>query len=512
MSCLFRPRCPIALLVALVLGSARGERLYAQEAWDAIYAGGSKVGHMHLWIKPVKDGAGRELINVRLEFSLEMRRGRNTTAMEQLYGTIETPEGEILRLETRTKSGGDLIISKGDVTDGEMDLSLTVGSQQTRQRIPWGKDVRGPYGAEMTLTRTPMKPGETREVKTYIPDLNKICVTKLVAKQIEPVALSRQGAASKLLRVEQSVLDLAGKPTALPNSTLWVDDGGQILKSHTPLLGGMYTYRTTRAGALAPNTGPFDLLSESIVRPNARITNSEATRSLTYQITIPDAKVAEILPSDRRQTVTKGATDDTARVRVSTAGIAAGAAATEPPGDEHLRPNPLVNSEDAQVIAHMQKAVGKLTDPWAKAVAIEDWVAKNLRNKNFSTAFAPASEVARTLQGDCSEHSVLVAAMCRAAGVPARCVIGLVYAENIGGDATKYGFGPHMWNEVFVNGRWVALDAAYHQSDVDATHIKVSESSLNGVSPLEAFLPLMLLLHSAEGGGRGIQIDPVPAR
>ena len=115
-------------------------------------------------------------------------------------------------------------------------------------------------------------------------------------------------------------------------------------------------------------------------------------------------------------------------------------------------------------------------------------MAANLKDKNFKVAFAPASEVARNLAGDCTEHGVLTAAMCRAAGVPARVVVGLVYADSLGG------FGFHLWNEVYVNRRWVAIDATYHQTEVDAVHIKLAESSLDGVAPFEAFLPVVRVL------------------
>ena len=47
-----------------------------------------------------------------------------------------------------------------------------------------------------------------------------------------------------------------------------------------------------------------------------------------------------------------------------------------------------------------------------------------------------------------------------------------------------------MWNEVYVNRRWVAVDSAYDQSQVDAAHIKLSDSSLDGVAPFESFLPV----------------------
>jgi transglutaminase-like putative cysteine protease len=152
------------------------------------------------------------------------------------------------------------------------------------------------------------------------------------------------------------------------------------------------------------------------------------------------------------------------------------------------RPNALIDSEDSVVRRLAAEAVGNVTDPWQKAVQIEHWVAQNLKEKNFSTAFAPASEVARDLTGDCTEHGVLTAAMCRAAGIPARVAVGLIYAENLGG------FGFHLWNEVYVNRRWVALDAAFDQSAVDAVHIKLSDSSLEGVAPFEAFLPVVRVL------------------
>ena len=44
--------------------------------------------------------------------------------------------------------------------------------------------------------------------------------------------------------------DVGGKPLPGMSSTLWVDDKGQILKSHTDMLGGMDTFRTTEAGTL----------------------------------------------------------------------------------------------------------------------------------------------------------------------------------------------------------------------------------------------------------------------
>jgi hypothetical protein len=89
--------------------------------------------------------------------------------------------------------------------------------------------------------------------------------------------------------------------------------------------------------------------------------------------------------------------------------------------------------------------------------------------------------------------------MCRASGVPSRIVVGLVYADNLGG------FGFHLWNEVYVNRRWVAIDSSFEQDDVDAVHIKLADSSLDGVAPFETFLPIVRVLGKTA-------IDPIEIR
>ena len=176
----------------------------------------------------------------------------------------------------------------------------------------------------------------------------------------------------------------------------------------------MTQYRTIESAAKAAD-GDVDLIAEQIVKIPQKIPNASRTRTIRYRVTLKDDDPATLFPADRRQSIRPGG-----RFRG--------------PGGAHRRaqrrharprgpgadtpPNPQVNSDDPRVVAHMKKAVAGAADPWAKAVAIQHWVARNIRAKNFSTGFAPASQVAERLAGDCTEHSVLTAAMCRAAGVP----------------------------------------------------------------------------------------------
>src|SRR3954452_11486656 len=73
----------------------------AQESWDAVYLSGAKIGHIHTFVEPLKD-RGRDLLRVRVDMVLTFKRLDNEITMELRYGTIETPQGAVLRLDTRT--------------------------------------------------------------------------------------------------------------------------------------------------------------------------------------------------------------------------------------------------------------------------------------------------------------------------------------------------------------------------------------------------------------------------
>lgn len=451
-----------------------------QHSWDAVYMAGTKVGYVHTQVERLKDPTqDRELLRVQVDTVLSFKRRNDKITQRVRYGTIETPGGSVLRLDIRVQSGQDEMRTYGDVVDDKMPLTLVGGGQKKRLDITWGPEIRGPYAAELSLARKPIQVGEEREEKMFIPLLNKIGTLKLKAAAKETIELGGR-VKRELLRVEAPVFGPDDKQLVESSATLWVDDNGQILKQSSDVYGGTVFYRTTEAAAKAPN-GEMDLIAEQIVKVPQKVPNPERTRAIVYQVSATGDSPANLFPDDRRQQIKPGRQAGTSILEVRTAGPNDGQPGPETVAAEFLQPNPQINSADPLVVGHMKRAVGNATDPWAKATAIQHWVARNIRAKNFTQGFANAAEVAESLTGDCTEHSVLTAAMCRAAGVPARVAIGLVYADQLGG------FGFHMWNEVYVNRRWVAIDSAFDQSDVDAVHLKLSDSSLDGVSPFESF-------------------------
>lgn len=114
---------------------------------------------------------------------------------------------------------------------------------------------------------------------------------------------------------------------------------------------------------------------------------------------------------------------------------------------------------------------------------IEQFVFDYIDDKNYRATFDLASKVARTRSGDCTEHAVLLAALARVHGLPARLVMGVVLVIE-GDDISGYG---HAWTEVHHEGSWQLLDGTAPESVDDAG---------------EAFyLPLMSLRDEGPGYG-----------
>jgi transglutaminase-like putative cysteine protease len=73
--------------------------------------------------------------------------------------------------------------------------------------------------------------------------------------------------------------------------------------------------------------------------------------------------------------------------------------------------------------------------------------------------------------GDCNEHAVLLAALARAAGIPAEVEAGLVWLRGR--------FYYHAWNALYLRDRggWITADAVLGQFPADVTHLRFVRGS-----------------------------------
>jgi transglutaminase-like putative cysteine protease len=129
-----------------------------------------------------------------------------------------------------------------------------------------------------------------------------------------------------------------------------------------------------------------------------------------------------------------------------------------------LRPTLAFDSAAASIGSLARRLTAGVTGDRAKANRLVGWVYENLR-KELATDLTSASHVLARGHGDCTEHTLLVVALARAAGLPARDVSGLMYLPD------SRGFYWHAWAQVAIDGRWVAVDAAWGQPVADPGHL-----------------------------------------
>ena len=98
---------------------------------------------------------------------------------------------------------------------------------------------------------------------------------------------------------------------------------------------------------------------------------------------------------------------------------------------------------------------------------LTDFVYEFISDKTYVRDFDLASRVASTGEGDCTEHAVMLAALSRATGRPARVVIGVLLASSGEG---VFGFG-HAWAEIYDEGRWHIADATRPEDDAPGIRV-----------------------------------------
>ncbi len=123
-----------------------------------------------------------------------------------------------------------------------------------------------------------------------------------------------------------------------------------------------------------------------------------------------------------------------------------------------LKPSAYVESDNPKIIEAAKEVVGDETDALTAARAIEHWVNEYITNKTLTVGYASAATTLQSRAGDCTEHAVLTAALCRAAGIPCRVMTGLAYTREIGD--LKHRFVGHQWDQVYIGGKWITIDAA----------------------------------------------------
>jgi hypothetical protein len=424
--------------------------------WHGLYMNGQKIGYSKTSIDALDDGAVRFVEDVT--FRLAMVGVKQD--MRAVTSRIYSKDGALLLVEERVDDPTGTSNYRATASASGMELQSTVGGRTTTTKLPPPRETLQDAIRVNEVMRSKPATG-----------------TKFSAYLFEPMFGKELEAVSEVTGTEERVLD--GVPTKVyavktvlqpvgMESTSYVSENGDSLEDH--IANGMITVRLESEEVAKDVAYQNDTIIANAAMVKEPIANPRERDALNLRIRGPLTE--DHLFNDAGQTFTAQGDGWVFE------GRKAKAPANPPqlpittgPAVQWTKPTVYVQSDAPELIAKAREIIGGETDSLKAVDKLVHWVSDNM-TATFSARLTNSLEVLNSLEGDCTEHSILFVGLARAAGIPAREVAGLIYA-----DAPKPGFYFHQWAKVWI-GAWMDVDPTFDQVYADATHIKLSEGDL----------------------------------
>jgi hypothetical protein len=447
-----------------------------RETWDVCRIDGKRVGYSN--VRSYDDQLnGQPMRRIEMLSEMEVNRSGNPVKLKIRSTNFETCDGKLLHFEIDVDLGPQKRHTSGRVVGKQLQWETVEGGGKTASKISWSPEYGGPLAPLDSLLHKPMQPGERRSLEYFSFEILQMVTLELRAGTTEKVELP--GGAKELLHIDAVTIL---KNNQKNSDIFWADEKGDVLKSWFSSMKKVEYSRTTREIALTRDTNQaFDINLELAVKLDRPIPNPMKTKKIRYRLRVEDGDPAKIFsagPTQQMRSIDANTVEMTVfSIRPGNTDGNADAAA-DPPGDGDRQPCGKIESNDPRVVSLAEKAAEKETDPWQTAVRLEKFVRNHITKKNLSQVFDSAAGVAKSREGDCTEHAVLLAAMCRARKIPARVAIGLVYILHNEKNVPSPKFDFHMWTEAWIDGRWIPLDGTVGRGGISASYLKVFHSNL----------------------------------
>ncbi len=450
-----------------------------EEHWYVVEMGGGRAGSMH---SRLESDAGRYRSQSTIRMS--MNRGPVPISIEIATSFVESRDGEPLLMSMVQDMGIQPVEQQWRFEDDGVVHTTRQGGRETVTPRP-----RPDHGGltPMAIHRAWLAGLEAGEKKiTYSmldpqSGLNPVEVTHTHVGTGE-YDLGDRRIPVTLWETTTSLMPITGLEK-------YSGEGHLVYQEVDFGMGNMVTRLATKAEALAEVHDAPELLVRTFIEPDRRIPRADETSTATLRLRVNEGTLP-VLPTAGAQRV-HHRLDNRAATLVIDINDSVPATEAEIADAAFRESSAMIEARDPLIRKLAARSVRDAgDDPLARAEAIRASVRTLVSSKGLDTAFATASETARTRSGDCSEHAVLLAALLRAEAIPSRVAVGLVYADSFLEHRDIFGW--HMWTQALIDGRWVDLDATldrrYH-----AAHVLTATSSL-GDGGIDAELATTLML------------------
>lgn len=430
----------------------------ASDDWYVVEMFGQRSGYAHFETRPTTfrgQPAWRTLQEVRNELARQNGGLTERMVISTRVEWVEDPAGHTLYVESRNDLGGGESVTIVEVQGKTAELRTSSSTGERRQQIPWDDEALAPRKVEQEIDELLAGKRDRVRFATFSLEAGNRVL------EVEARLLERHDDGSVVLEQEMLGLGLKTRET--------YDATGDLLEQQ---VGPVIMRRADRKEALAPVTSSLGAFRQLTVALDRDLPAPRQLRRAAFRLVPRKAGEtvagAELFPEDRRQHLEVRDGAEVLRVEVPDL-------KTPPPPDPsfdpapYLQPSSLIESDDAQIRALAARVAGGQRD-LAAAHRLERWVHDNVGFSGAGIGLGTARQTLDSRDGDCTENAFLLAALLRAAGIPSRVVVGLVYAG-------QRSFMYHAWAEGHVEGGWVAFDSAIHADRVDATHLAMARSA-----------------------------------
>lgn len=425
-----------------------GEAARSTDEWAGVYFQDRKIGYTHNFLKRTEDGYQ---FNHTIMLDMVMM-GVPQKTMARV-NTVTDHAFNLQVFSLRITTGAISFIAYGNVdTDNVMKVSVTSAGTTTEKTLRLDRPPVISSALKYSIMKDGLRPGRVYERIMFDPMTmsNRTATVEVLGRE----TLSLAGRDYDCYRMRVAYMGVA--------MTAWLDRQGRTIKEESP--SGMVLLREAREQALSGGWGErLDMTEAAAIEVDAPFSSSNL-RFLTLRLLNVDLDGFELDGGRQRL--------DGDVVRIEQQTVGGRHSYTLPFAqtgfEAWLAPSLLVQSDRAEIVRLVEIIGGGEKRALKLARRLHEWVFENIE-KRPTMGMPSALDVLSSRQGDCNEHAVLLAALCRAAGIPARVAAGLVYLRGR--------FYYHAWNELYLN-EWIAVDATLDQFPADVTHVKFVEGDM----------------------------------
>lgn len=441
-----------------------------QEHWYSFQMMGKKIGFVHTFMEKT-EFQNEEMLRVRNDVTMQLSGlGKEFTVeisrIEYLDDTL-TPRYFI---STSNESGEKHI--EGKIIDNKAFITTTINGKSSESEVAIPPDTISENAAvEYLLSKSQMEIGTKLNYNTLSYDLYKPVKSELTIIGKELLTYQSE---DKHVYVIEINLDIFGGY----KSRIWMTEDGTTYKTTTDMMGlSFIATKTDRATALG-GIEEVDIMLQSRIVPTG-IKPKRGTTRLVANLRLSNGNLTDTIIENHRQSL-KIIDDRNGTLSIEVAEIneedCVKLPINNPEYDPFLSSSVYIESKNEKIKLKAQEIIDGEENSWKAARKLGRWVFNAISDKRLTGGYNTSLATLDSLTGDCTEHTVLLIALARAVGIPARICSGLIH--------TGGGFYYHFWVEVYV-GRWVQLDPALGQDIADAGHIQLGGSVIESDTMVE---------------------------